>query len=53
MRESEEHMWKQQKKAWLQVLAAFVERKPIIFKQVQQENAEFLMTEMPDYINKV
>lgn len=35
MKESEEHMWKQQKKASLKVLAALVEKKPIILKQVQ------------------
>lgn len=53
MRESEEYVWKQQKEAWLQVLATLVEKKPIILKQVQYENAEFLMTEMPDNIPKV
>lgn len=53
MRISEEHVWKQQKKSWLQVLEALVEKKPIILKQVQYENAAFLVTEMPDNIPKV
>lgn len=42
MRESEEHVQKQQNKAWFQVLAALVEKPLIILKQVQYENTRFL-----------